>query len=111
MRTASPCLDIYRLEDGIQYNGTMPRSGPSAVATKIEFVHANSQESFEAEPPTIFTSRERKVVANWAEDFLMTYAANVEILVQALNKLSSCSCKRGTKFARGRMHASRESVQ
>ena len=110
MQTASPCLDIYRVEDGIQYNGTMTRSGPLAVAKKIEFLRANSQGSFEAEPPTLFTSRERKVVANCAEDFYMTYAANVDILLQALNKLRACRCKRGTNFARGRTHVSRETI-
>ncbi|CAI5741536.1 unnamed protein product [Hyaloperonospora brassicae] len=52
-----------------------------------EFLRAHSHESFVAGPPTIFTSRERKVVADFAEDFYMTHAANVEIPLQAWNKL------------------------
>ena len=54
---------------------------PSALATTSEFLRANSHKSVVAGPPTIFTSRERKVVAEYAEDFCTTKAANVKILL------------------------------
>ena len=57
------------------------------MATTSEFLSAHSHESFGAGAPTIHTSRERKVVADFAEDFYMAHAANVEELLQAWNKL------------------------
>ena len=39
---------------------------------------AHCHELFVAGPPTIFTRRERKVVADFAEDFYTTHATNVE---------------------------------
>ena len=56
------------------------------VATTSEFLRAHNHESFVAGASTIYTIRvksERKVVEGFAEDFYMTYAANVEILLQA----------------------------
>ena len=57
------------------------------MATTFEFLRAHSPESFVAGVSTIYTSRERKVVADFAEDFYMAHAANVEILRQAWKKL------------------------
>ncbi|ETK82929.1 hypothetical protein L917_11562 [Phytophthora nicotianae] len=50
-----------------------------------EFLRAHSHEAFVAGPPTIFSSRERKVVKEFAEDFYMTHAPNEEIPLQVWN--------------------------
>ena len=47
---------------------------PLAVATTSEFLRAHSHESFVAGFLTIYTSRERKVVADFAENFYMVQA-------------------------------------
>ncbi|KAG6962447.1 hypothetical protein JG688_00008592 [Phytophthora aleatoria] len=53
--------------------------------TDTEFLRAHSHEAFVAGPPTIFSSRERKVVKDFAEDFYMTHAPNEEIPLQVWN--------------------------
>ncbi|KAF1786088.1 Meiosis-expressed protein [Phytophthora cactorum] len=53
--------------------------------TDTEFLRAHSHEAFVARPPTIFSSRERKVVKDFAEDFYMTHAPNEEIPLQVWN--------------------------
>ncbi|KUF93095.1 hypothetical protein AM588_10004830 [Phytophthora nicotianae] len=50
-----------------------------------EFLRAHSHEAFVAGPPTIFSSRERKVVKEFAEDFYMTHSPNEEIPLQVWN--------------------------
>uniref|UniRef100_A0AAV1THL9 Uncharacterized protein n=1 Tax=Peronospora matthiolae TaxID=2874970 RepID=A0AAV1THL9_9STRA len=50
-----------------------------------KFLRAHSHESFVAGVPTIFSSRERKVVADFAEDFYTTHTADVEIPLQVWN--------------------------
>ncbi|KAG7385763.1 hypothetical protein PHYPSEUDO_001116 [Phytophthora pseudosyringae] len=62
----------------------MPEPPPNA---DTEFLRAHSHESFVAGPPTIFTSRERKVVKDFAEDFYMTRAPSVEIPLEVWNEI------------------------
>ena len=86
-QTSNACWSLYRLEDGIQSNGTMPRSNHWQWQRNPSFLRAHSHESFVAGISTMYTIRERKVVADFAEDFYMTHAANVDELLQAWNKL------------------------
>ena len=70
------------------------------MATTFEFLRAHSPESFVAGVSTIYTSRERKVVADFAEDFYMAQSANVEILLRARNKLRAWhEARKSIKFS------------
>ncbi|KAK1941414.1 Myb-like protein L [Phytophthora citrophthora] len=52
-----------------------------------EFLRSHSHESFIAGPPTIFTSRERKVLKDFAEDFYMTHSPDEEIPLEEWNEI------------------------
>ncbi|CAI5729016.1 unnamed protein product [Peronospora effusa] len=62
-----------------------------------EFLRAHSHESLIANPPTIFSIRERKVVRDFAEDFYMTHDENVDIPLQVWNGIQAWQEKRKSR--------------
>ncbi|CAH0474193.1 unnamed protein product [Peronospora belbahrii] len=60
-------------------------------------LHAHSHESFIAAPPTIFSTRERQVVKDFAEDFYMTHDPDVEMSLDVWNKIQAWQMKRKSR--------------